>query len=332
MKRKILLSALISTLLLGTTLLQAKTDNKTLVQHQIEKNKKESNQVPIEIIKGAKKSFMAMSFLQHNKIDEAKKLLEEATKEFDKALKDNPNLDIVPIQQDVEVFEFNVSPKEIEKDLNLAQKFLKEHKTQEARALLVPFKDEMDIRTEFIPMGIYPLATKNALLAINKGDKDASIAILASSFNMLISQKVVLPLPLLASQDLVMSASLLDKSKKDEATKLLDEAKLELKKAELLGYTSKKSKEYTSLNNAIQDIEKEIKGKNVVEKLYNNINKDFTSLVHKLKNDKNKVSPSEHKKAEVNVQNVEKKETIKAVGEVSTFKNEAKKDENKTIK
>ncbi len=332
MKQKILISTLLSTLLLGTTLLQAKTSNKTLVQHQIEKDKKNMKQAPIEIIKGAKKSFMAMAFLQHNKIDEAKKLLTEATQNFDKALKDNPKLDIVPLQQDVEVFEFNAEPKEIERELNLAQKLLKEHKTQEARALLVPLKDEMDIRTEFIPMGIYPLATKNALSALNKGDKNSAIAILAGAFNMLISQEVVLPLPLLASQDLVMEASLLDKSKKDDALKLLDDAKLGLTKAELLGYTSKKSPEYKALVVQIEKIEKEIKGKNIVSKLYDNLNKNFTSLVKKIHEDKSKVSTKEEKKAELKVQKVEKKEMVKAVKKEPVFKNDAKKDENKTVK
>jgi hypothetical protein len=50
MKEKFLISTLISTLLLSTTVVQAKTDNKTLVQHQVEKNKKTEKQAPKEII------------------------------------------------------------------------------------------------------------------------------------------------------------------------------------------------------------------------------------------------------------------------------------------
>jgi len=332
MKTKFLISTLLSTLLLSTTMLQAKTDNKTLVQHQVEKNSKTEKKAPIEIIEGARNSFMAMRFLQHNKIDEAKKALKKATVNFDKALKANPKLDVVPIEQSIEVFEFNAEPKEIDKILNSADKLIKEHRTQEARALLIPLKDEMDVDTNFVPMGIYPIATKNALTALEKGDKKASINILASAFNMLISQKVVIPLSLLSAQDLIMTASELDKNKKDEATKILEEAKSELKKAELLGYTNKKMPEYQALTSSIEAIEKEIKGKNVVEKLYDKLNQDFVSLVDKLKKDKTEVSPKEHKKAQAQVQEVETKETIKAISKEPIFKKEAKSDENKTIK
>ena len=332
MKQKFLISTLLSTLLLGTTMLQAKTDNKTLVQHQVEKNKKTTKQAPNEIIDGAKNSFMAMSFLQHNKIDEAKKLLTKATKDFDQALKANPKLDIVPIEENIEVFEFNGEVKEIEKALKLADKFIQEHKTQDARALLVPLKDEMDINTNFIPMGIYPLATKNALSALEKGDKKAAINILSGAFNMLISQQVIIPLSLLSAQDLVMEASQLDKTKKDEAEKILEEAKIELKKAELLGYSNKKLPEYKALNSSINNIQKEIKGKNIVKKLYDKVNQDFTSLIHKLKKDKKELSSKEHEKAQVKVEEVESKENIKAIVKEPIFKKEAKIDENKTIK
>jgi hypothetical protein len=275
---------------------------------------------------------MAMSFLQHNKINEAKKLLKKATEDFDKALKVNPKLDVVPIKNSIDIFEFNAEPKDIEKALKLADKLIKEHKTQDARALLNPLKDEMNINTNFIPMGIYPIATKNALTALEKGDKKAAISILSGAFNMLISQKVVIPLSLLSAQDLIMEASQIDKSKKDEADKILEEAKLELQKAELLGYTSKKSQEYKDSTTSIENIQKEIKGKNIVEKLYDKLNQDFTSLIHTLKKDKIDVSEEEHKKAQTKVKNVETNESKKAVAKEPVFKKEAKSDENKTIK
>ncbi|NOZ90863.1 MAG: YfdX family protein [Epsilonproteobacteria bacterium] len=353
MKQKLLISTLISALLLGTTVLQAKTDNKTLVQHQIEKDKKGKQEAPQEIIHGLNKSFMVMALLQQHKMEEAKKLLTEATKDFEKALKENPKLDIVPIWQEVEVFEFDFAPREIAQILKMSERLIKEHRTQDARNLLMPLKDEMDINTEFIPMGIYPIATKNALSAIEKGDRNSAMAILAGAFNMLINQKVIIPLSLLSAQDLVMEASMLDKNKKDEAIKLLEEAKLELEKAELLGYTTKRSVEYKALSSSIKDIEKEIKGKNIVERLYEKLNKDFISLIKKTKDDKVKVSksglhdsvevkesealanPSSLKgvsSAKIKVEELKNKEVSEAKKISNSFTNDAKKDENKTIK
>ncbi len=332
MKQKFLLSTLLATLLFSTTFIEAKTDNKILVQHQIEKDKDINKPAPKEIIDATKQSFMAMAFLENDNLDTAKKALVDATKKFDKALKDNPKLDIVPIFQDIEIFEFNAEPQEIVKMLDFAEELIKNRRTQDARDLLIPLKDEMDINTEFIPMGIYPIATKNALSAIEKGDKESAKAILAGAFNMLINQKVILPLSLLASQDLVIQASSLDKTKKDEAIKLLDEAKSELTKAELLGYTSKRAPEYKALSASIKNIEKEIKGKNIVEKLYDKLNADFSSLIQKIKLDTNKVSPEEKEKARLHLQTIETKEDIKAINTEPMFKKEAIKDENKTIK
>jgi hypothetical protein len=332
MKKGFLISTIISAMLLGTTLLQAKTDNKTLVQNQIKKNKQHEKEVPKEIIEGAKKTFMAMSSLQKEDIKKAKELLKGAIKDFDKALKDNPQLNIVPIQQQIEIFEFNLYPEEIVKILDSASKLIKEHRTQDARVLLLPLKDEMDINTEFIPMGIYPIAIKNALTALDKGDKVASMAILESAFNMLITQKIILPLSLLSAQDLVMEASSIDKSRKEEALKLLDEAKLELEKAELLGYTNKKAPEYKALTTAIEKIQKEIKGKNIVEKLYDSLNKAFSSLISKIQSENKNINSNEHNEAKLKIQKTETKElgqTLKKVTATES-KEEKAKDTNKT--
>jgi hypothetical protein len=126
-----------------------------------------------------------------------------------------------------------------------------------------------------------------------------------------------------------------------------------LQKAELLGYTTKHSAEYKALSNSIKEIEKEIKGKNMVEKLYDNLKKDFTSLIKKTKDDKVKLSnsglhdsvsskeskvlsnPSAFKgesSAKAKLQEINSKEAFEAKEASKVFENEAKKDENKTIK
>ena len=49
--------------------------------------------------------------------------------------------------------------------------------------------------------------------------------------------------------------------------------KEELKRAELLGYTKKHEENYKLLNSEIEKIEKEIKGENKIEKLYEQLSK-----------------------------------------------------------
>ncbi len=69
-------------------------------------------------------------------------------------------------------------------------------------------------------------------------------------------------------------------------------ANIELDKAVLLGYASKHSSEYKSLKSKILAIQKEIKGKNKVEKLYRDIKKDFKSLVHKTRGERKSFDPN----------------------------------------
>jgi hypothetical protein len=325
MKKTLLLSALTCGLLLSTTSIQAKSDTKTLVQHQIKENKKTFKQAPKEIMNALKETSLAMQNLQHKKNDEAKKHLKAATENFNKALKNDPALDILPLDESIEVYENLASAKEINHTLTLAQEYLIHYNLDAARTALAPLKDEMDIKTISIPMKVFPVATKKALDALNKGDAQKAMAIMAEGYNTFIIEEAVIPLPLLAAQDMIVEASNLDKNKKEEATKLLDAAKNELEKAKVLGYTNSSTPEYKALNDAIDAVKKEIKGKNVVEKLYDNLKNAFASLVHKSKT-------TTHQKAEAKVNAYEKKEDTKAVKDTKKFETEVKKDVSQTVK
>ena len=319
MKKTLLLSTLTAGLLFSTTMLQAKTDTKTLVKQQVTQNQKEFKKAPKEIDEALNASSIAIQSLEHKKVDEAKKQLQIATEKFDLALKNDPTLNIVPLDEQVSVFETLSSAKEIQHTLTEAQELLTRYKLNEARATLAPLRDEMEIKIISLPMKVFPLATKDALKALNKGDTKGAMVIMAEAYNTFLIENAVIPLPLLKAQDLITDAANLDKSKKEEATKLLNEAKEELERAHVLGYTSKHSPEYKALVDTIDTVKKEIKGKNIVEKLYDKLKEDFVSLVHK-------------NKAEKAVNNYEKKEALEASKESGKFLNEAKKDENKTIK
>ena len=165
--------------------------------------------------------------------------------------------------------------------IKTAQDLLDDYETQAARALLMPLKDDMIITTQYLPMGVYPLATKDALKQLNEGKEKEAFSTLVTALHGVVVQFVVIPLPLITAQSLVIEASQLDKKEKTKALKLLDAAQDELEKAVLLGYTKKHAPEYATLKKEIKNIQKEIKGKNIVEKLYEKIKKDFASLLSK---------------------------------------------------
>jgi len=328
MKRRVLLSALACGVLLGATGLQAKTDKKELVHNMAQAEMKNHKQAPKEIVAGMQNAFAALQALQAGKKEAAQKALEKANKSFDAALKADPALDLVPIDERFQAFAFLGSSNVIAARLKLAQQLLKAHDTQVATAVLVPLKDELDITVVSIPMKIYPVATKKALEALKKGDQKAAFEAVATAMNSLVIAKAVIPTPLLVAQDLILDASKLDKSKKKEAQKLLAGAKEELKRAELLGYVSRHEAAYKTLNTDIENIQKEIEGKNIVAKLYETLKHDIKNLIDSSK----KAQKTSENIAEEKVQAFEKTEAQKAKKEIGVFHKEAQQDEKKTVK
>ncbi len=254
---------------------------KAIVSKEATQHRLALKKAPKEVTEGLQQTVVALRALHQNKIKPAKEALEKATKLFDKALKKDPQLALVPIADEIRVNDFTGDAKLVKHIINAAQSLLKDHDTQAARNMLLPLQDEMDMTTQFIPMGTYPVATKEALKMLNKGNSKLAFSALATALNSVVTQVVVVPLPLITAQDLVLEASKLDKSNKKDALKLLSSADDELEKAVLLGYTKEHSAEYKSLQTQVKNIEAEIRGKNIVAKLYDHIKNDFKSLVSK---------------------------------------------------
>jgi len=230
---------------------------------------------------------------------------------------------MVPIAKEIEVREFLGDVALIKRVLKDSVELIKAYDTQAARAMLLPLQDEMRIRTQFIPMDLYPVATKKAAEALEKNNVAGAVAILAASLNTLAVEEVVIPIPLLVAQDLVIAASKIDKSNKKEALALLEAAKLELEKAVLLGYTKKHSPEYKGLKDEIEAIKKEIKGKNEVEKLYEHILNSFKKLIDEVRGDK---------KAKAEVAKYQQEQLQNAIKKSEEFQKEAKEHLKQEVK
>ncbi|ADV46223.1 YfdX family protein [Nitratifractor salsuginis] len=240
---------------------------------------------PKEILQAFGDTVHAVQAIQHKDTKAAQKYLTEADKLFSEMLKKHPELKFVPINEVIMVNDVIITPEGAKKIVDTSRELLKYYRTQAARDLLVPMKDEMDVMTSYLPMALYPVATKKALAAVKKGDVKSAIAILADAFNTIMTVKTVIPIPLLAAQDFVRQAAALDKSKKEEALKFLEAAKAELQKAYYFGYTDTRSKAYKDLYDQINAIEKEIKGKNMVEKMYEHLKSSFKNLIGKIYSD-----------------------------------------------
>jgi len=335
MKKRILISTILATVLFASTTLYAKStkdevnvaqSSQLSIDKESKKQKEAFKQAPKEIVEGFNQTLKAIEALENSKNDTAKKALKKATENFNTALKNAPELDLVPLSQEIVVHEFLGNSSSVKKSLTLAKNLLEDYDTQTARVVLMPLEDEMIVTTDSIPMKLYPLATKDALKALEKGDKERALELLTVSLNTIASETVLMPLPLLVAEDLVVGASVLDKENKKDALALLTLAQDELKKAVYLGYTKKHSKAYKALEEEIESVKEEIKGKNIVEKFYDKVKNSFHGLVSKIRGD------VVHEKAQEEVRTYENKEAHKAINVASKFTTDAKVDEAKTVK
>jgi len=250
-----------------------------IIDKEIKTNHMSKQQAPKEIMSGLQNTIMALRALQANNKSAAKQALESATKSFDAALKKNPKLDMVPIDERISVNDFTGDAKLVKHIKNAAVSLLKDNDTQAARAMLLPLEDQMTISTQYLPMKLYPQATKQAQKDLAKGNNKAAFGDIVTALNSVVIKSVIIPIPLLTAQDMVAEASKLGKKDKTKALKLLSSAQDELQKALLLGYTKKHTKAYKSLENEITSIQKAVGGGNSVDRMYEHIKHSFESLL-----------------------------------------------------
>ncbi len=188
---------------------------------------------------------------------------------------------LLPIDSAITATEFKADLKSVKKGLKAVKELLEDGKVQEARRLLNTMQSEIDIVTVSLPLVSYPQALKLAAKYLNSGKTAEAREVLEMALSTMVQSEIVIPLPLLKAEALISAASQIAKKDKTQALKHLEQAKNELKIAEALGYTSESDTTYKVLDDAIEKVEKEIKGKNRAEKL-------FEELMQKLKEFKEK--------------------------------------------
>ncbi len=267
---------------------QASSDaahSKTTKQAIKQEQKSQSDllkEVNVGVSQGAAKVIKAIKLLDENKDKEALAELQAATGKFDVALAANPKLALVPVDSFVKINELVTTPEQLKEQLKLAKKMLADGKVQVARELLEAMQDELRISIVYLPMGTYPDAIKLATKYLLEEKREDAKAILITAINTLVTEDEIIPLGLIRAKSLVDQASKLDKTTdKKTIQELLKSAKDQLEIAKLLGYTDENSAAYEDLKAQIEALEKEVKGKNAVEKLYEKIANSFNALIKK---------------------------------------------------
>ena len=281
---KKLLSSIVVAGLLMTNSLAADTKTENVKHNAVlkaENKAEQSKELIKEAIRALKYTQDAYIYLHKNKTDKALESLKKAIGELTVIL-NKPNAPyLLPVDIRVEVDEYIGDIKNIAKQVRTAKIALAKNQLPLTRNILNTLKSEIDIKAINIPLATYPDAIKLAIKYINENKIKEAQDVIAMALNTLVTTDTIIPIPIVKANDLVIAASKIAKKDKKQTLKYLEEAKKQLKIAELLGYTSTSDTTYKMLKNSIENIE---------NKLNHNKNTDsfFEDLKTKLKEFKEK--------------------------------------------
>ncbi len=277
--KKTFLSSLVAISLLGTNAfaLDAKASTKDVTASAITKAKKDANtkKDDIKVVKEAVESIKSVTnvLVALNKKDtnKAKKELENAIGKIEVVLSNPKAPALIPVDSKVVVQEFVGTAYDAQNAVITTVAMLDNKRVQDARHILSALVDEIDVSTTNLPLATYPAALKQAAKYLQLGKTEEAKKVLLATLNTFVTVTDVTPIGILEAQTLIDAASKIAKTDKKLALSHLEQAKAELKKDEALGYTSSSDTTYKVLNDAISNVEKEIKGKNKAEKLFEDL-------------------------------------------------------------
>lgn len=284
--KKLLLSVALAGIM-ATNLVAADAKTNQVSSNAVTKAEQKAQNTEIkEAVRAIKYTQDALFYLGNKKIDKAKESLKKAIGELAVVL-NSPNPPyLLPVDIQIEAYEFNGDLKKIEILKKEAKTLLLSNKIPEARNILNTLRSEIVIKTINLPLATYPAALNLAIKYINENKIKEAIEVLSMALSTLVEIDNITPIPLIKAQALIEEAN---KTKdKKQAIKYLKEAKNQLIIAEALGYTSKSSTTYKMLKEKIEKIEKEIKKGRDTTSL-------FEELIQKIKDFKEKAINIIHK-------------------------------------
>jgi len=279
--KKILSSIVVAGLLVTSSFA---ADNKTEnVKHNavIKAENKAGNKLVAQALKALKYTEDANIYLSHKSTNLAIESLKKAIGELTIVL-NSPNAPyLLPVNVNIKAYEYAGNIKNISTQIKLAKKAVENNNLPLAREILNSLRSEIDISTVNIPLATYPSAIKLAVKYLNEHKIKEAQDVINMALNTLVTTNTVIPIPLLKANDLIVAASKAVKKDKKQTLKYLEEAKKQLKLAELLGYSSKSNTTYKMLKDSINKIENKINN-------HKNTDSFFANLKNKIEEFKEK--------------------------------------------
>ncbi len=291
--RKIVTSIVAAAVLGSSFVFGAVKTSAQVSKESVIQAKKDAKNLEVSLVKEAVES---LALTQRVLVDISKKDTKSAIKDLEDAIgklevilasKKAPKL--LPVANKIFAVEYVGDINTLKKAVKKVKELVNEGKLQDARVLLNTLQSQINVITTYIPLATYPDALKLAAKYLHENKVNEAATVLDTALNTLVQEETIIPIPIVKAEALIKAASKIAKKDKKQALAHLENAKKELELAKALGYVSKSDTTYKNLNDAIEAIEKEIKGKNKVEKL-------FEDLLKKIKDFKEKIVDAANKK------------------------------------
>lgn len=263
----------------ATESVQPQVDKKA-AKKAAEKRKK----ITAEAVAAIDETMKALKLLDEKETKEALAALERATGKLDLILARDPSLNLAPVDVEVVTYDLLADLDTIKAVIKQAKDYLEDGEIQKARPLVANLASEIVFRTTSIPLATYPDAIKAVAPLIDEGKLDEAKAALQTALNTLVvTTDDVIPLPALRAKHLLNNAEALAENEKrtdkdnETLTKQLEEARKQLKMAELLGYGDKKS--FKSMYEQLDQIEKKTAGGKSGKGWFDKIKQHLSDLI-----------------------------------------------------
>ncbi|HEU5133869.1 MAG TPA: YfdX family protein [Steroidobacteraceae bacterium] len=202
----------------------------------------------------------AVKAIEAGKTAEALASIEQASGKIAILVARKPTVAMIPVEVEVQLVDTAPTAKsEIAERARDADEALDRKDYSTARVTLEGLSSELRHRTYHLPLASYPHAMQRAARLLDEKKTDEARTVLQTALNTLIVTETRTPLPILVAEAAIKDAQGKRESDKAAARKLLASAREELDRAELLGY-AKAAPEYGSLNQSIEELEKQLQG------------------------------------------------------------------------
>ncbi|WP_456465564.1 YfdX family protein [Persephonella sp.] len=271
--RKVLSAVVLATVLFSAVI--GKEENKTkqepetvktLIKSSGERTAKKIREQKLQkIIKEAVSVYAEgnriLLLLSHNKVEEAKKALKALKDRVDKLEKQyRGKFDRLPIDVVVNEISGITDMEQAKKLAEQVRKAIKDNDFVQARILLQALRNEIVIETVYLPIKLYKESIDLAYKFLEKGKVKNAISQLEVALNTVELETTIIPEPIAIASLLVEDASKKFKDNPQQALKLLEEAKKQIRLAKILGYI-RSDRDVEPLIKQVEKLEKEVREK-----------------------------------------------------------------------